>query len=36
MNANFHCNPMKARIGIVNENFLMKNFWENKVLSYMP
>ena len=33
MNIDFHCNPMKARIWIVNDNFLMKNFWKNKILS---
>ena len=33
MNTDFHCNPKKARIGIVNENFLMKNFGKNKILS---
>ena len=33
MNTDFHCNLMKVRIGLVNENFLMKNFGKNKILS---
>ena len=33
MNTDFHCNLMKVRIGLVNENFLMKNFGKNKILA---
>ena len=30
MNSNFNCYPMKARIGIENENIFCEEFWENQ------
>ena len=30
MNTDFHCNPMKARIGIENENIFDEKFWEKQ------
>ena len=30
MNTDFHCNPMKERIGIENENIFDEKFWEKQ------
>ena len=30
LNTDFHCNPMKARIGIENENIFDEKFWEKQ------
>ena len=30
MNSDFNCNPMKARIGIENENIFSEEFWEKQ------